>query len=173
MREYSNRSFNSKNNTEIKYLTPDRVNTVNEWIANKQTERKEEPAQEPLEGINSKIACSADKETIEKYFGQLVRHDVLTAEEVKHILAYSFKVFDKEVEKRRFTPKHVKKGELMKFVHEFFNRHTHSRADANQWIKLILMDCMTTFDRSDGRDKEILEYIKDNWSKLPANFRFR
>ena len=158
------------------FYSEERIKTSNEWITNRQKERKEEPIKntKPLTELISKIDCKTkDQEIIRKYFEQLVQHEILNKEEVNHILEYSFDVFKKDVEKKRFTPLNIGKGEFNKFVHTFFNGYSYSRNDANQWIKLILMDSVTINDRRNLTEEKNLKYIKDNWSKNLVNYRFK
>lgn len=163
LREYKTEFFNE-----------DIFRTVEEWIILNQTEKTVQKKTQKNTSIEkNKIICKADAETIQRYFYKLARQNVLPKESIDHFLSYAFAVFEKEVPAIKFTPENIKKGELMKFIHHFYTLHSYSRLEAGLWIKLLLLDSFTTFDSKDKSETEIIEYIKDNWSKEPVQYLFR
>ena len=158
---------------KVDFLNEDIIKTVEEWIILNQTDKLKQDKKEKNTVNRNKIICKADEQTIQRYFYQLAKQNVLPKESIDHFLKYAFAIFENEVPAIKFTPENIKKGELMKFVHHFYTLHSYSRNEAGQWIKLLLIDSFATFDSNEKTQQEIIEYIKDNWSKEPVQYSFR
>ncbi len=154
-------------------LSEDIVRTVEEWMELKRMESSPLERKEKIHELGVKISCKADTETIYKYFDQLTRRGIFSKEDTEHILYYAFAAFSKEVPAKKFTPANVKKGELMKFIQHFYTMYSYARLEAGNWIKLLLIDSTTSFEGNGKTEEEIIQYIKDNWSKEPVQYNFR